>query len=100
MTKTDKYGILHLVDKIAGVAQLVEHLTRNEKVTCSSHATSSKKDTVNIGNGGGHGMMFKTFTNEYKFIYHSPNIPTYERPVISSIELFDLKENYTINKTK
>lgn len=28
--------------KNAGVAQLVEHLTRNEKVTCSSHATSSK----------------------------------------------------------
>ncbi len=25
----------------AGVAQSVEHLTRNEKVTCSSHATSS-----------------------------------------------------------
>lgn len=53
-----------------------------------------------IGNDGGHGMMFKTFTNEYKFIYHSPNIPKYERPVISSIELFDLKENYTINKTR
>ena len=31
-----------IITKIAaGVAQLVEHLTRNEKVTCSSHATSS-----------------------------------------------------------
>lgn len=32
---------------LAGVAQLVEHLTRNEKVACSSHVTSSKKkDTL------------------------------------------------------
>ena len=35
----------------AGVAQSVEHLTRNEKVTCSSHATSSKKAVQNTLNG-------------------------------------------------
>ena len=32
--------------KNAGVAQSVEHLTRNEKVTCSSHATSSKENRI------------------------------------------------------
>lgn len=53
-----------------------------------------------IGNDGGHGMVFKTFTNEYKFIYHSPNVPKNERPVILCIELSDLKGNYTINKTR
>lgn len=30
---------------LAGVAQLVEHFTRNEKVTCSSHATGSREKT-------------------------------------------------------
>ena len=37
--------------KIAGVAQQVEHLTRNEKVTCSNHATSSIKKSVSCGCG-------------------------------------------------
>ena len=46
-----------------------------------------------IDNDGGHGMVFKTFTNEYKFIDHSPNTPTKERPCMIDIELFDLKEN-------
>ena len=32
----------------AGVAQSVVHLIRNQKVTCSSHATSSKKATVSV----------------------------------------------------
>lgn len=34
---------------LAGVAQLVEHFTRNEKVTCSSHATGSRKSCLSAG---------------------------------------------------
>ena len=32
-----------ILDKLASVAQSVVHLTRNEKVACSSHVTSSTK---------------------------------------------------------
>lgn len=36
--KVNKYAVID-----AGVAQLVVQLIRNQQVTCSSHATSSKK---------------------------------------------------------
>lgn len=42
---------------------------------------------------GGHGMIFKTYCGEYKFIYHSPNTPKEERPCMTDITLEGLKEN-------
>ena len=41
----------------AGVAQSVEHLTRNEKVTCSSHATSSKTSLAPVSGACNHIKM-------------------------------------------
>ena len=42
---------------------------------------------------GGHGMIFKTFDNKYKFIYHSPNKQKEERPCILDINISDLVNN-------
>ena len=51
LTLEKKYAIIAKSQSMfAGVAQSVEHLTRNEKVTCSSHATSSKA-SVQFGQG-------------------------------------------------
>lgn len=47
-------------------------------------------------NDGGHGMIFKTFDNKHKFIYHSPNVCKEERPCMEDIELLDLKNNNII----
>ena len=44
-------------------------------------------------NDGGHGMIFKTFDNKHKFIYHSPNIWKDERPCLVDIDLLELKNN-------
>ena len=38
--------IIGIMYKLASVAQSVVHLTRNEKVACSSQVTSSKKTLV------------------------------------------------------
>lgn len=46
------FGILYInYASHAGVAQLVVHSIRNRKVTCSSHATSSKKAVQHVLNG-------------------------------------------------
>lgn len=42
---------------------------------------------------GGHGMVFRTFNNEYKFVYHSPNTLKEEHPCMTDINLLELKEN-------
>ena len=36
---------------------------------------------------GGHGMIFRTFDGENKFIFHSPNMQCLERPVIKDIKI-------------
>ena len=42
---------------------------------------------------GGHGMIFKTFDNKHKFVYHSPNVLKEEHPCIMDINVLDLKNN-------
>ena len=42
MTIFEKLAIILKLNKYASVAQSVVHLTRNEKVACSSQVTSSK----------------------------------------------------------
>jgi len=42
---------------------------------------------------GGHGMIFKTFDNTYKFIFHTPNTIKEERPCLLDINLLDLRDN-------
>ncbi len=42
---------------------------------------------------GGHGMIFKTFDDAYKFTYHCPNTIGKEHPCIIDIKLLHLKEN-------
>ena len=44
-------------------------------------------------NDGGHGMIFKTFDDKLKFIFHTPNTPKMEHPCILDIEPSDLKQN-------
>lgn len=44
-------------------------------------------------NDGGHGMIFKTFKNEHKFIYHSPNTWKEERPCLVDVNLSALRNN-------
>ena len=41
--------IMDIICKLASVAQSVVHLTRNEKVACSSHVTSSKNGQSQMG---------------------------------------------------
>ena len=43
-------------------------------------------------NDGGHGMIFRTFGGEYKFIVHSPNKFKLERPCISDIDISCMKK--------
>ena len=69
----------------------MEFISRSDSGRVDGQWSIDKK--VLIDNDGGHGMVFKTFTNEYKFIYHSPNTPTKERPHMIDVELFNLKEN-------
>ena len=52
--------------EIASVAQSVVHLTRNEKVACSSHVTSSKKESSYTG------WLFSFCWNIFKTKYPIP----------------------------
>lgn len=49
--------------------------------------------TALFENDGGHGMIFKTFDNEHKFIYHSPNTWKEERPCLVDVNLLELRNN-------
>lgn len=46
----------------AGMAQLVEHFTRNEGVVCSSHITSSRKPLLPLGRRGFR-VVYKKFSH-------------------------------------
>ena len=72
----------------AGVAQLVVHLIRNQKVTCSSHATSSMtKDIL--------WMSFVSYICLWQVILLRSYIRL--RPVISCFAQFKGKYNITAN---
>lgn len=73
--------------------------TKNGYVVAVSRSDNGKitgnwtvDDDLFYDKDGGHGMVFETFENQTKFVYHTPNTDRLERPCFKNIKLSDLKK--------